>query len=34
MHVSGVPYDQGRAFSVLGHVREFMQALTEGGMKE
>lgn len=34
MHVRDVPYDPGRAFSVFGHVREFMQALAEGGLKE
>jgi len=34
MHVSDVPYDQGRALSVLGHVKDFMQALAEGGIKE
>jgi hypothetical protein len=34
MHVRDVPYDEGRALSVLGHVREFTQALAEGGLKE
>lgn len=27
-------YDPGRAFSVFGHVGEFMQALADGGLKE
>src|ERR1017187_2405718 len=27
-------YDPGRAFSVFDHVREFMQALAEGGLRE
>jgi len=34
MHIRDVPYDEGRAFSVLDHVRQFMQALAEGGLKE
>ncbi len=34
MHVRDVPYDEGRALSVFGHVREFMQALAEGGLAE
>ena len=34
MHVRDVPYDEGRALSVLGHVREFMQSLAEGGLAE
>jgi hypothetical protein len=34
MHVRDVPYDEGRALSVFGHVREFMQALAEGGLTE
>jgi len=34
MHVRDVPYDEGRALSVFGHVREFMQALTKGGLTE
>jgi hypothetical protein len=34
MHVSNVPYDAGRAFSILVHVGEVMQALAEGGLKE
>jgi hypothetical protein len=34
MHVRDVPYDEGRAMSVFGHVREFMQALAEGGLAE
>jgi hypothetical protein len=27
-------YDEGRALSIFSHVREFMQALAEGGLKE
>jgi hypothetical protein len=34
MHVRDVPYDEGRALSVFGHVREFMQALAEGSLAE
>jgi hypothetical protein len=34
MHDHAVPYDEGRAFSIFSHVREFMQALTEGGLAE
>jgi hypothetical protein len=34
MHVRDVPYDEGRALSVFGHVGEFMQALAEGGLAE
>lgn len=34
MHIRAVPYDEGRAYSVLDHVRQFMQALAEGGLKE
>jgi hypothetical protein len=34
MHAGGAPYDEGRAFSVLEHVRQFMRALAEGGLKE
>jgi hypothetical protein len=34
MHARDVPYDEGRALSVFGHAREFMQALAEGGLKE
>ncbi len=34
MHVRDVPYDEGRALSVFGHVREFMQALADGGLAE
>ena|ERR1700732_5047986 len=34
MHVRDVPYDEGRALSIFSHVREFMQALTEGGLAE
>jgi hypothetical protein len=34
MHVRDVSYDEGRALSVFGHVREFMQALAEGGLAE
>jgi hypothetical protein len=34
IHVRDVPYDEGRARSVFGHVREFMQALAEGGLTE
>jgi hypothetical protein len=34
MHVKNTPYDAGRAFSVFEHVRQFMQALAEGGLKE
>jgi hypothetical protein len=34
MHVRGVPYDAGRALSVLSHVREFMQAVAKGGLAE
>jgi len=33
MHVRDV-YDEGRALSIFSHVRELMQALTEGGLKE
>jgi len=33
MHVRDV-YDEGRAFSILSHVREFMQVLAKGGLKE
>lgn len=33
MHVRDV-YDEGRALSILSHVRELMQALAEGGLKE
>lgn len=33
MHVRDV-YDEGRARSILSHVGELMQALTEGGLKE
>jgi hypothetical protein len=34
MHIRDVPYDDGRAFSILDHARQFMQALAEGGLKE
>jgi hypothetical protein len=34
MHVRDVPYDEGRALSVFGHVQEFMQALADGGLTE
>jgi hypothetical protein len=34
MHVRDVPYDEGRAFSIFDHVRQFMQALAEGGLTE
>ena len=34
MHVRDVPYDEGRAFSIFDHVKQFMQALAEGGLKE
>jgi hypothetical protein len=34
MHIRDVPYDEGIALSVFGHVREFMQALTAGGLTE
>jgi len=34
MHIRDVPYDEGRAFSVFSNVREFMQALAEGGLTE
>jgi hypothetical protein len=34
MHVRDVPYDEGRALSVFGHVREFIQALADGGLTE
>jgi hypothetical protein len=34
MHVRDLPYDEGRALSVFGHVREFMQALADGGLAE
>ena len=34
MHVDDTPYDAGRAFSVLDHVRQFMQALAEGGLTD
>ncbi len=33
MHVRDV-YDEGRALSIFSHVRELMQALAEGGLKE
>jgi hypothetical protein len=29
-----VSFDEGQAFSVLLHVREFMQALTDGGLAD
>jgi hypothetical protein len=34
MHVRDVPYDEGRAFSIFDHVRQFMQALAEGGLTD
>jgi hypothetical protein len=34
MHARDVPYDEGTAFSVFDHVRQFMQALAKGGLKE
>jgi hypothetical protein len=34
MHARGVPYDPGTALSVFAHVREFMQALAEGGLTD
>ena len=34
MHVRDVPYDEGRSLSIFSHVREFMQALAEGGLKD
>jgi hypothetical protein len=34
MHSRDLLYDEGRALSILTHVREFMQALTDGGLKE
>ena len=34
MHVRDVRYDEGRALNVFGHVREFIRALAEGGLKE
>jgi hypothetical protein len=34
MHIRDVPYDEGRAFSVFDHVRQFMQALAKGGLTE
>jgi len=33
MHVRDV-YDEGRAFSIFSHVKELMQSLAEGGLKE
>jgi hypothetical protein len=34
MHVRDVPYDEGTAYSVFDHVRQFMQTLAKGGLKE
>lgn len=34
MHIRDVPYDEGTAFSVLDHVRQFMQSLAKGGLTE
>lgn len=34
LHVHDDKYDLDKAFSILNHVRDFMQALAEGGLKE